>query len=547
MGPETGPNRLRGRRSRGLGVVARLRHRDDEGMTLVEVLVTIALITAVVVPLGVFFTDSMNVSAANAGRQDAAMVATSVLSHLDALAYDDVGFTATTTGGAVSQEASYAKSSGTTYDWTPNVDSATSSEQLAIVGTDPSFVVGSSATPFAPIMSGVVSGGTVYRVETHVVEVPGTMQACNGGTTSIPDAYRRAFVEVSWHNGGIGHETLYQDKLIYPGGLSPAHTTTTPPVVPGSVTATPRSVTGEVTVSWTLPDGWTPSTSCFKVGWANYEQNQYSTTFLPASDSGPCPSSGTALPTAFTTNDSRATYCVTGLTQGGATQAYTFYVTAYSPDGTASSESGEATANAPLGPTITAESAASQTVTSGTQVTLTGTDFSTVNQPFEFCAVTSNCTSTFTPNCASTADKYCEIVNCTSTTSCTVPMPTPLSTATVGVYYVIAETVTTPEITSPPQSGSQVTYTPIITSATSAPSGKETVIDGQDLFPNFTTFEFNGVSVSGSTDVQCGPGGTSCTVTVPNDAGGNPFPSGPGTVYAVDNGVYSNAAPNFTY
>lgn len=506
-------------------------------MTLVEVIVTLVIIALVVVPFSVVFYNTLNASSANAGRQNASLVAATVLSHLDSASYSDVGFTSSSVASAVGNDSAYASSSGGGYVWTPNVDSATSSETLALVTTQPSFTVGSSATTFAPIMSGVISGGTRYTVYTHVVDVTGQMQACGGQTTAIPDAYRRAFVEVTWHNGAIGNEQLYQDKLIYPGGLTAAPAQSSPPAVPQSISATPRNVTGEVIVSWSLPSGWTQSTSCFKVGWADVHQNEYSSGFLSESSSdSTCPSVvGSSPPTTFSVDGSKASYCVTGLLQGGANQAYTFYVTAYSMDGTASSESSEAVADAPLGPVITGLSESSGQA--GDTLTLTGSDLATTEN-FEFCSFTVNCAGSFSAGCQSATQWCVTPSSCPSSTQCVVTVPT-ISGATSGVFYVIAETTT--NVTSAPQSGNEFTYTPKITGAKNQPSNQTTTVTGTNLYQSNTSFLFGGVP---ATNVSCVSGGGSCTMTVPDNSSGNPLTSGTTSLVATDNGVSS---PSFTY
>lgn len=530
-------------------LLARLeRARDDGGFTLVEILVALVIIVIVLVPFGVLFLNTLNASSSNASRQNASVVAASVLSNLDATTYSNVGFTTAAVVSAIAADPSYATAAvvngKTVYTWTPNVDGDTSSEQLMTVTTAPSFSVDSVA--FAPIMTNVVSGHTHFTVYTHIVQQTGKLLACNGGTTSVTGAYLRAFVEVDWSNGTISNEKLYQDKLIYPGGMNPTAAQSSPPATPSITSATPQSVSGEVIIKWALPSSWTSSTSCFKVGWSDVNQNQDSSGFLTTTTGSTCPSVvGNAPPTVFTVSSGVASYCATGLTQGGSGQAYTFYVTAYSPDATVSSESGELAANSPQGPTI---SDVSDTVTSGggpsgkagDSITLTGKGFATSSQVIEFCSTAVPCTSSFSPGC-STATLYCQTVNCTSATSCTITAPTLSAAATSGVYYVIAETTTTPYVTSAPQASSSFTYIPKITGATVQPSGGTTTVTGTNLFQYNTAFDFGS---QGATNVSCSAGGTSCTMTVPNDSSGLPILAGTGQLTAVNNGVVSNA---FTY
>ena len=514
-------------------------------MTLVEVLVSVLILALVLVPFGVAFYGSLNASASNASRQNASLVASSIISRLDAATFSTVGFTASQLSAAVTAQSSYATASGTGYTWTPNVDSDFSAEPLVEVTTAPSFTIGSSATPFAPIMTHVVFARTVYTVYTHIVAEAAAQLGCNGTTTTRQGAYDRVFVEVTWHNGSIGNEVLYQDGLVYPGGLNPLSAVSSSPAQPQITAVTPQTVAGEVTVTWSIPSGWTSSTSCFKVGWADVNQNQYSSGFLTATTSGSaCPAVvGTRPPTTFLYNSSNntGTYCVTGLVQGGASQVYDFYVTAYSPDGTASTESGDASGTAPLGPTITDVTPVSGNA--GASVTVTGTGFSTSSQVFEFCSATVNCTGSFSSNCSS-ATTYCQTVTNCTTTSCTLTAPTLSSSAASGVYFVITETTTTPYVTSAPQAVAQFTYQPTITSTAiasgSGASGSTVTVTGTNLYPYDTAFDFNGV---GATSTTCIAGGTSCTVTVPANVTGT---SGTAQLQASDNSILS-APYTYTY
>ncbi len=522
---------------------AAVTRRDDGGFTLVEMIVAVVIILLVMFPFATLFYNTLNASAANASRQNAALIASTVLSHLDETTYADVGFTGTAIASAISSDSAYAKaattSSGTTYSWTPNEDGDTTSETLVQVTTQPGFTVGTSATSFAPIMTSVIQGSTIFSVYTHIVAVSANVLSCNG-TTRVADAYDRAFVEVIWRNGSIGSQRLWQDKLIYPGGLNALSSSSSPPATPSISSVTPQSVSGEVVVSWKLPDGWTSSTVCFRVGWSDINENQYGSGFLTAASNGTstCPSVvGTAPPTYLTINDSTASYCVTGLTSGGSSQVYDFYVTAYSASGVgASAESGDASANAPLGPTISGITPVSGTA--GSSVTLTGTGFSTSSQPFEFCSVTVSCTNGFSSNCSS-ATTYCQTVNCTSATQCSVQVPTLSSAATSGVYFIIAETTGSPFITSAPQAVNEFVYTPHIATWTTGASGTTITVTGTNLFASNTGFDFGTVS---ATNVNCSAGGTSCTMTVPDDASGNPLPQGlPIQLIAVDQSVGSNS------
>jgi type II secretory pathway pseudopilin PulG len=547
--------KVNGRRTRAGD---RRRNRNESGMTLVEVIVSVALIVVVTVPLGLAFYKLTDASSANAGRQNASVLASTILSRLDSTTFADVGFTQSNIASAVAADSSYATLiGGTTYKWHPNNDypdncSSSSSScyfvRLATVTTPPSFTVGTSKTAFAPIMTKVVFGGQTFTVYTHVAWHSAVIAACGGSTTTISGAYLRAWVEVIWSTGSIGKQYVYQDKLIYPGGLAPVSPLSSAPAAPTNVTAKAQSVSGEVEVSWQFPTA-TSSTVCFKVGWSDPVNNEYSSGFLteaPAATT-PCPSvTGAAPPTYFVPTSTSisssgvptttATYCATGLIQGGAGQVYSFYVTAYSLDGTASAESSEVGATSPLGPIITSVTDSTTGAAdglAGDTLTLDGYDLSTTDY-FSFCATSSSsCSSPFSGGCA-TSTRWCVTpISCPTQNQCTVKVPT-ITGASSGTWYVIAESVGSQTITSAPQSVNAFTYDPVISGATVAPAGGQTTITGTNLYQYNTTFHFGTVVAS---TVVFSPGGTTAIVTVPAAATST-------ALTAVDNGIQSNT---YTY
>lgn len=506
-------------------------------MTLIEVIVTVALIAIVVVPLGTVLVATYNASSANASRQNAAILATSVLSHLETTAYGDVGFTAaqlntiTSGAGSNSLDAAYgATAIGGSYYF----GSDATAPQLVTVATAPAFTLGSAATPFGPIMTGVDSGGTVYTVVTHAVYATATVPACPGYTpaqTALPGAYVRVYVKVSWSNGTIGGEQLTEDGVIYPGGLNPyrgsGYDSSAVPPAPGGVTAKASSsaTTGAITVSWQVPVGWSSSadSECFAVGWADANGVESSTGMVANNDP------------ALTMSGSTASYTVSSLDQGG---AFVFYVTAFSPNGVESAESTDApTAYAPTGPVITSVSPSSGA--SGTKVTLTGTGF-VAGMQVQFCPSGGTCPSSaatwLTPSC-------------TSATSCSLTAPAPPASVGTGVFTIMAETATGPggaEVTSPPIAPDEFTYTPTISKVSpasgSSTGGTSVTVTGTNLYPG-TGFAFGSTPVTST--VTCDPSGGYCTMTSPDP------PAGTATVdvIATDNVTASplSAADQFAY
>ncbi len=533
-------------------------------MTLVEVLVSVVLVAIVLLPFAKTFYGTLNASSANGSRQNAAVLATSVISGLQSAAYGDVGFEcstlssyataldATSVGSCSSSNSAYywdSDSDGDTFSSSSPADSDSDSadEQMVAVATQPSFPLGSTSTTFEPVMTGVKAGGTVYSVVTHISYAPSVVQSCPtvvdgltvaGSPTEVQQAYKEVYVEVEWSNASIGHEHLTEEGIIYPGGQNPyrgpSYDTTTADNLQtwadgASVSATPTSQAGEVTVKWNVAnmvDG-----GCYAVGWSD--------------SNGVNHTSGMLSPAEYSVNDKGvASYIVSGLLQGGTQQAYVFYVTGFSQDGVEQAETTDTpTTYAPLGPII---SSISPTYgVAGKTLTLSGSGFpsgSTMNVYFCGAGIGSQCITPWTSsaNCPSSDTALCVSATCSSQTTCTVTVP-PTPSLGTGIFYVEGETLETTSsgtqvwITSPPTSTDQFTYEPSISSMPSSGTPGETgvLISGTDLFTYNTAFWF-GSSTYSVTPTSCQPDGSSCTVTIPSN-----LPSGSVTVYAVDGSAQS--------
>ena len=489
----------------------------DEGITFVEVVVTVALIVAVMVPFTVLFYNTLGSAATNGARQDGATLATSVISKLQAGYYSDVGFTSSTLSSYLSSSTYGESVQSGSYYW--------NSQQLVAVTTQPTFKIGSQGVTFAPVLS-ITTEGTRFTVVTHVAYASGETAACPGSgaaTTALAQAYKRVYVTVTWNEGGQFGQSLTQDSVIYPGGQppyqGPTYNAAEVPSTPTGIQGTGMSQAGEVKVQWDLPSEWEadPPTSCFAIFWSDTAQSIGSTGLLSNS--------------LLTVSSGVASYAVTSLVPGS---SYVFYVTAYSPDGVESAESNDSgIVTAPLGPIVKAISPPAGT--SGTNVTLTGSAFSTPSMNVQFCPATGSC-----PSSSATWLS----VSCSSTTTCTVVAPTPPSGVATGIFTIVAETPTGPggsEVTSPPLAPDQFTYTPIVSGVTpsSGSAGTTVAVSGTNLYPG-TAFAFGTTEVlSGAT---CNSSGTSCTMLAP---------SGSGTVdvIATDNNVSSatSSADKFTF
>ncbi|MHB1510491.1 MAG: IPT/TIG domain-containing protein [Acidimicrobiales bacterium] len=510
--------------------------RSSDGITMIEMIVAVTLLGIVLLPLARVFYNSLNAASSTGSRQQAAELATSVISDLRAVPYPEVGFTATganSLGSTLTSDPSYAayvQPSGPYFwDWDNdgsafgtvggNDDGTTSDsadEQLVVVTTQPSFTVGSSNTVFAPIMTNVTASGNAFTITTHLVYASSSVTACPGSTpplTVLTQAYVRAFVTVAWNNGPIHGESLTQDSIIYPGGQAPydgpQFNAADTPAVPTNVTSSQTSTTGDVKVSWT----WQPSGSssgCFAVGWSNEAQVTTSTGLL----------SNTSVPPTCSTSSSScsASYTITGLDPGS---QYVFFVIAYSGDGVESVESTDsAAAIAPSGPYVESVSPSYGPSPGGTVVTLTGTSFSVPTMQVNFGTSPSPSPAT-----------------CTTSTTCTVKAPTGS-----GFETVTAETPTGPggaEVVSPTLVGDQYFFysAPTVSgvSPASGPAGTSVTVTGTNFVPGMT-FKFGSAS---ATSVSCVSADyTTCTMVAP---------SGSGTVNIVATNPLGSSAPSSSY
>ena len=519
-------------------------------------MVTVALFAIVFVPVAAVFSGALNASTSNANQQNAAMLAASVIAKLraaggTATGYSTIGFGATTIAGAGSSYAT-AVSSGpsTSYYWdsdgdadqfgsVPDDSSGTNDrgdEQLVVLRpstTPPSFTLGSSQTPFAPVMPGVVSGGGTYTVTTHVLYSSSTSRGCPGtGVALLTQAYKRVFVTVTWRNGTAVVQSLKQDQVLYPGGLVPYHgpqyNPANIPPPPTSVTAstgTPET-TGQLDISFTVPTTWSATGMCFAIGWVDTNQVVYSTGIVANNDPGwvvPPQANGTA------------TFGVSGLVQGA---IYVMFVTAFSGDGIESNESADsATVQSPTGPLISGVADAGDAGfspaygQSGTQLQVTGSGFMPGNGTTSFYLVPGTVTNPSTYSSYPAATN----VNCSSATSCTLTMPGPCLApacplSTTNVVNLVAETVPTaggPTVASPTVLGDQVSYAPIVTGLNPASGNAGGGYSVQVAIRNFyananggTDLAVGGQDTTGSQSCTQAAPVTTCTIRIPPGTAG---------------------------
>jgi prepilin-type N-terminal cleavage/methylation domain-containing protein len=523
------------------------------GFTLLEVIVTLALVAIVFVPLAGVFYASESATVTNSNEENATALASTILAKLRAAAstaigYDSVGFSSTgtygiceaitATGGAYATAEGGGCAAPFYYDTDQDNDSFTAAgdgdgdsadEQLVVLGsgfTTPSFTLGTGAgVQFGPVMTGVQSGGGTFDIVTRVLwaseRFPGCPSNASPGsapTSSLTQAYRRVLVKVTWSNGQATRPSYVLSGIVYPGGFAhyhgPQYSYAATPLAPMGVSAAPSSpaITGSLDVSFSVPSTFTGSNMCFSVGWSDANQVVGSTPLLSGSDPGWVLAPARGQP--------GATYQVDNLAQGG---FYVFFVTSWSADGVEMNESADsATAQAPTGPLVktvqdTADPTFQPAYAQGgtTSLTVTGTSLTVGGVPAQFYFVPENvgASSQFANYPMATN------VSCSSSTTCTMTAPA----GSASVVNVLAATPTGPggsSVFAPPILGDQVTYAPVITglSPASGPAGTKVQVTLKNYYPGSlggTDFFFGTVDAGGGNG-SCTTSGlvTTCTNVV---------------------------------
>lgn len=208
------------------GLIARLRARAAAAtaFTLIELVVTMAVITVGVVATHRVFLETLDATASANARTRASAIATREVERVQAIPYGEVGLP---TGSAASFEGA----------------------DTVIV--DPSAI--------APTGSESIDG-EVFSITRWVV--------WEAGSSAYPDAIKRVVAIVDWTDQA-GPQQVRADAAVYPGGLGPysgtATTTTTAGTTPGTPTdlvATTNATDSlnQIDLSWTptspLPEHW---------------------------------------------------------------------------------------------------------------------------------------------------------------------------------------------------------------------------------------------------------------------------------------------------
>lgn len=172
-------------------------NRGERGFTLIEAVVSMALFTIAIVPLGQLFYGDLSTSVAASRRSEAVGLATEQLAAVRALPYGEIGFYSNQASGSMGYGAACNRVA-------PNFEAETS----------PVVVLGATAPSnddLTPVAVRSV-GSFTYTVYTCIswAESPASQPM-----------YKRVFVTVSWQDA-TGSASLTQASLIYDtgGGLS---------------------------------------------------------------------------------------------------------------------------------------------------------------------------------------------------------------------------------------------------------------------------------------------------------------------------------------
>lgn len=308
---------------------------SEQGISLVEVMVAMLLLSMAAISLGGLFITSIGTASYSNQRSQATTLASSELASVQSIPYAQVGF--------YSDQLGY---------------SATGTDGLTTVTLGSCSTTLCSSTPPTPLLtpvSTISENGVTFTLDTSIVwanaYVPGSSTST---TVSDSQAYKLVTVQIQWSAPG-GTQSESNSTIVYPGGLGPytgpgssTSTTTTSSDAPASpdVTATVPSAPGttpdpgqtEVNLSWTI-SGATPDH--YIIEWAT------SASYLPppnGSGSG-TPATAGSVQSSGSQPGTALSYQVQGLTPG---TTYWFEVIPYSSTGQwATSNQAQATTDAP--------------------------------------------------------------------------------------------------------------------------------------------------------------------------------------------------------
>jgi prepilin-type N-terminal cleavage/methylation domain-containing protein len=249
--------------SRDGGFFAR-RNSEESGFTMVELVVSMALLAIVAAPLAGVFWSAIRTAGSAAHRTDGASVASREIEALRAVPYSQVGFYNDQTGyAATTLDGLTTVSLGAA---SPTPGPGVVSPQMQPQTPDPNAAAGYAPDPDPTNANSIMLGNVRYDVWRYI----GWSDAKDPSNTYV-QAYKKLTVVVKWKDQAGSH-TVRQDSLLYPGGLGayggagPIVTTTTVPVVFAPSTPVLADISAQppagnpvnqtqATLNWTQPPG----------------------------------------------------------------------------------------------------------------------------------------------------------------------------------------------------------------------------------------------------------------------------------------------------
>lgn len=227
--------------TRPAGSATRPRPACEEGLSLLEVAVSLAILAVLLLPLaGVFYT----AAAANADNRDygaAVGLADKALADAESVSYPNLGF--------------YEDQFGACPTTIPGYDGHSAVD----LGCSPPVGQGPEVQP---VNTSLRVGATHFTLTTYIVWVAGSHPT--NSTVRYPDAYKQVDAVVTWHEHSAPAKAV-QSILVYPGGLgpysgsgkneTPADSSGPPPLVTMASVTKPSGSSGQssLDVTWNQP------------------------------------------------------------------------------------------------------------------------------------------------------------------------------------------------------------------------------------------------------------------------------------------------------
>ncbi len=237
----------------------------EDGFTIVELVIALAVLAMVIAPLGRVFWSAIRTAGAAGHRTDGAAIASREIEGMRAVPYAQVGFYADQPGYVATFEGFTTVSLGATSPAT-----GTLIPQMQPETPDPNAATGYAPDPDPANATAIVQGSVHFTVLRYVVWAD-----AHDASSTYTQAYKRLTVLVSWSDQ-TGAHTAREDSLLYPGGLgkyqspmggSTSTTTTTTLLNPSAPVLNP--ITGladpagetQIPLSWSQPGGGAAVTS----------------------------------------------------------------------------------------------------------------------------------------------------------------------------------------------------------------------------------------------------------------------------------------------